>query len=60
MVAETLLIIVGAFAGGSVNALAGFGTGMTALVLWLHARPGTVATTLLRRSLHRPAHVPPP
>jgi uncharacterized membrane protein YfcA len=47
MTAEQLLIIAGAFAGGFVNGLTGFGTGMTALVLWLHALPVTVAATLV-------------
>ncbi len=47
MTAEHLLIIAGAFAGGLVNGLTGFGTGMTALVLWLHALPVTVAATLV-------------
>src|SRR5690606_2308094 len=47
MTAEILLIFAGAFAGGFVNGLTGFGTGMTALVLWLHALPVTVAATLV-------------
>ena len=47
MTAEQLLIVAGAFAGGFVNGLTGFGTGMTALVLWLHALPVTVAATLV-------------
>jgi uncharacterized protein len=47
MIAEQLLIVAGAFAGGFVNGLTGFGTGMTALVLWLHALPVTVAATLV-------------
>ena len=47
MTAEILLIVAGAFAGGLVNGLTGFGTGMTALVLWLHALPVTVAATLV-------------
>jgi uncharacterized protein len=47
MTAEHLLILAGAFAGGFVNGLTGFGTGMTALVLWLHALPVTVAATLV-------------
>jgi len=47
MTAEILLIVAGAFAGGFVNGLTGFGTGMTALVLWLHALPVTVAATLV-------------
>ena len=47
MTTEQLLIVAGAFAGGFVNGLTGFGTGMTALVLWLHALPVTVAATLV-------------
>jgi uncharacterized membrane protein YfcA len=47
MTADQLLIVAGAFAGGFVNGLTGFGTGMTALVLWLHALPVTVAATLV-------------
>ena len=47
MTDEQLLIVAGAFAGGLVNGLTGFGTGMTALVLWLHALPVTVAATLV-------------
>lgn len=47
MTAEQMLIVAGAFAGGLVNGLTGFGTGMTALVLWLHALPVTVAATLV-------------
>lgn len=47
MTVDQLLIVIGAFAGGFVNGLTGFGTGMTALVLWLHALPVTVAATLV-------------
>ena len=47
MTVDHLLIVIGAFAGGFVNGLTGFGTGMTALVLWLHALPVTVAATLV-------------
>jgi uncharacterized protein len=47
MTGEQMLIVAGAFAGGLVNGLTGFGTGMTALVLWLHALPVTVAATLV-------------
>ncbi|MEO8651249.1 MAG: sulfite exporter TauE/SafE family protein [Hyphomicrobiaceae bacterium] len=47
MTTEQLLIVAGALAGGLVNGLTGFGTGMTALVLWLHALPVTVAATLV-------------
>lgn len=44
---ETVLILAGAMAGGFVNGLTGFGTGMTALVLWLHVMPPLVAAPLV-------------
>lgn len=44
---EAVLIVAGAFAGGFVNGLTGFGTGMTALVLWLHVMPALVAAPLV-------------
>ena len=44
---ETLLIVAGALAGGFVNGLTGFGTGMTALVLWLHVLAPAVAAPLV-------------
>jgi hypothetical protein len=47
MTLETLLIVAGAFAGAFVNGLTGFGTGMTALVFWLHAMPAPVAAPLV-------------
>lgn len=47
MSAETLIIVIGALAGGFVNGLTGFGTGMTALVLWLHVLPPLVAAPLV-------------
>ncbi len=44
---ETLLLLLGAFAGALVNGLTGFGTGLTALVFWLHAVPPVVAGPLV-------------
>lgn len=38
---------MGALAGGFVTGLAGFGTGLTALVFWLFALPPSVAATLV-------------
>ena len=42
-----LLVLLGALAGGFVLGLAGFGTGITALVLWLQAVPPAVAGPLV-------------
>lgn len=42
-----LLIVIGAFSGGFVSGLTGFGTGITALAFWLHAVPPVVATPLV-------------
>ena len=42
-----LIVMAGALAGGFVNGLAGFGTGITALGLWLYVLPPTVAATLV-------------
>lgn len=39
-----LLVLAGAFSGGFVTGLAGFGTGLTALVLWLLLASGLVLT----------------
>ena len=44
---ETALLLLGAFAGAFVNGLTGFGTGLTALVFWLHAVPPVVAGPLV-------------
>lgn len=41
------LILIGALAGGFVSGLAGFGTGITALGLWLFALSPSVAATLV-------------
>ena len=45
--ATTLLILAGAFLGGFVSGLAGFGTGITALPLWLYAVPPILAGPLV-------------
>ncbi|NQV82372.1 MAG: sulfite exporter TauE/SafE family protein [Rhodospirillales bacterium] len=42
-----ILILAGAFAGGYVNGLTGFGTGLTALVFWLYVAPPTIAAPLV-------------
>lgn len=42
-----LFVIAGALAGGFVNGLAGFGTGITALGLWLFVLSPSVAATLV-------------
>lgn len=42
-----LFVLAGALAGGFVNGLAGFGTGITALGLWLYVLPPSVAATLV-------------
>jgi uncharacterized membrane protein YfcA len=44
---EVAVVLVGALAGGIVNGLTGFGTGLTALGLWLYALPPSVASTLV-------------
>lgn len=44
---ETALLILGALSGAFVNGLTGFGTGLTALVFWLHAVPPVVAGPLV-------------
>ena len=40
------LVLLGAFAGGMVNGLTGFGTGMTALPIWVNALPPILASPL--------------
>lgn len=42
-----LTVATGAFAGGFVSGLAGFGTGLVALGIWLHVVPPTTAATLV-------------
>lgn len=46
MSTETLLILIGALAGGLVNGLTGFGTGITGLGFWTHAVAPPVAAGL--------------
>ncbi|MEI7712812.1 MAG: sulfite exporter TauE/SafE family protein [Rhodospirillales bacterium] len=43
---EIGLVVVGAFAGGFVSGLTGFGTGITAMAFWLYAIPPPVAASL--------------
>ena len=42
-----LLVVVGAFLGGLVNGLTGFGTGLTTLPIWVHALPPVLASPLV-------------
>jgi uncharacterized protein len=42
-----LLLFLGAFAGGFVSGLAGFGTGLVALGIWLYALPPSIAVSLV-------------
>ena len=42
-----VLIVAGAFAGGFVSGLTGFGTGITALPLWVYAVPPVLAGPLV-------------
>ncbi len=43
-----LIVLAGAFAGGFVSGLAGFGTGLIALGFWLHVlAPGTASTLVV-------------
>lgn len=44
---QVALVLAGALAGGIVNGLTGFGTGITAMGLWLYALSPTVAATLV-------------
>ena len=44
---SAIMILLGGFAGGFVTGLAGFGTGLTALVFWLFVLPPTTASTLV-------------
>ena len=44
--AATLVVLAGAFAGGFVSGLAGFGTGLVALGIWLHVLAPATAVTL--------------
>jgi len=47
MTFETIAILVGALAGGFVSGLTGFGTGLTALPVWLSVLSPTVAGPLV-------------
>ncbi|WP_445657427.1 sulfite exporter TauE/SafE family protein [Achromobacter sp. NCFB-sbj8-Ac1-l] len=47
MLTSTLLITGGALAGGLVSGLTGFGTGLTALPIWLLALPPALASPLV-------------
>ncbi len=42
-----VMLLLGAFAGGFVSGLAGFGTGLMALGIWLHVVTPTVAVSLV-------------
>jgi uncharacterized membrane protein YfcA len=42
-----VLLFLGAFAGGLVSGLAGFGTGLMALGIWLHVVPPAIAVPLV-------------
>lgn len=43
----TVVVVLGAFCGGFVTGLAGFGTGLTALAFWLHVVDPVVAAALV-------------
>jgi uncharacterized membrane protein YfcA len=44
---QVIIIVVGALAGGFVSGLAGFGTGITAMGIWLYAVSPSVAASLV-------------
>jgi uncharacterized protein len=44
---QTIVIVLGALAGGIVSGLAGFGTGITAMGIWLYAVSPPVAASLV-------------
>ncbi|HEY4250942.1 MAG TPA: sulfite exporter TauE/SafE family protein [Roseomonas sp.] len=44
---QIALIFLGALAGGLVNGLTGFGTGITAMGIWLHVIPAPIAASLV-------------
>ena len=46
MTAQIAIILLGALAGGLVNGLTGFGTGLTAIGIWLYAVPPPIAVAL--------------
>jgi len=43
---QILIVLAGAFAGGVVNGLTGFGTAITALGIWVYGIPPTAASSL--------------
>src|ERR1700759_289450 len=43
---QIAILLAGALAGGIVNGLTGFGTAITALGIWLYAKPPTAAASL--------------
>lgn len=47
MLSASLLVLVGAFAGGLVSGLTGFSTGMTALPIWLVGLTPALASPLV-------------
>lgn len=47
MTTQLVIVVVGAFAGGFVSGLAGFGTGLVALGIWLYAVQPAVASSLV-------------
>ena len=42
-----VLLVLGALAGGFVSGLAGFGTGLMALGIWLYVVPPSIAVPLV-------------
>ena len=46
-VPAALLVFAGALLGGLVNGLTGFGTGMTAVPVWVHGLPAVLASPLV-------------
>ena len=44
---QIAIIVSGAFSGGFVSGLAGFGTGLMAMGIWLHALPPAAAASLV-------------
>jgi uncharacterized membrane protein YfcA len=45
---QIVIVTLGALSGGFVSGLAGFGTGLTAIGIWLHALPpGTTASLVV-------------
>src|SRR5262245_53042380 len=44
---QIIFVLLGALAGGIVNGLTGFGTGITAMGVWLYVLPPPIAATLV-------------